>query len=238
MDLLKVSHLSLVLNRRRILKDLSFKLAAGRVYALAGPNGAGKSSLVYTLMGLEGYRPARGQIFFRGQEITSLSVSRRAKLGITLGWQEPARFEGLKVGEYLDVSAPSLVDDPEEFLKMVGLKPAYLNRAVDATLSGGERKRIELASIAAMRPALALLDEPDSGIDADSLGVIFQTIRWLAKKGTTVFFITHSSTVLRQADEAFLLCHGQLQSQNKTGGVYQFFHRHCLNCSRPNRPQK
>ncbi len=189
-------------------------------------------------MGLEGYRPAQGRIFFRGQEITSLSVSRRAKLGITLGWQEPARFEGLKVGEYLDASARSLVDDPEEFLKMVGLKPAYLNRAVDATLSGGERKRIELASIAAMRPALALLDEPDSGIDADSLGVIFQTIRWLAKKGTTVFFITHSSTVLRQADEAFLLCHGQLQSQNKTGGVYQFFHRHCLNCSRPNRPQK
>jgi Fe-S cluster assembly ATP-binding protein len=113
---------------------------------------------------------------FNGDDITELSVSERARRGITMAWQEPARFEGLSVAEYLSIGrryagAKSL--SPRECLLKVGLAPEnYLLRAVDATLSGGERKRIELASVLATKPKPAILDEPDSGIDALSIDYV------------------------------------------------------------------
>lgn len=163
-DLLRIENLSLRRDGRDILRQVSLRLQPGTVHGLLGPNGSGKSSLAYTLMGCHGYSPDAGQIYFAGQDITDMPIDERARLGMTLAWQEPARFEGLTVRDYLMLGmAQPNRERLEAALAAVALRPdRYLRRAVDRTLSGGERKRIELASVYAMRPRLAILDEPDS----------------------------------------------------------------------------
>jgi Fe-S cluster assembly ATP-binding protein len=174
--MLKLIDIALVRNGKHILHDLDLEVAEGEVHAVLGLNGAGKSTLAAVVMGLGGYAPSSGRIHFRGEEITRLPLLERARLGITLAWQEPARFEGLTVAEYLQAGQrqgrPTLLS-PKECLSMVGLPPErYLTRAVDSSLSGGERKRVELAAVLAMKPALTILDEPDSGIDILSVSHI------------------------------------------------------------------
>jgi Fe-S cluster assembly ATP-binding protein len=122
-------------------------------------------------------------------------------------------------------------------LELVGLDPnRYLERAVDRTLSDGERKRIELASILTMAPQLVLMDEPDSGIDVDALQRIFEAIRFLKEKGTTVLLITHSATVLEQADHAFLLCCGKLVEKGPVDKIMKYFGEKCIPCDHQNQP--
>ena len=113
----------------------------------------------------------------------------------------------------------------------------YLDRAVDRTLSGGERKKIELASILAMKPKVAILDEPDSGIDIDSLEHIFEAVRLLRQEGTTVLLITHSMAVLEQAEYAFLLCCGKVQDEGPTKKIGDYFGKKCLPCNHKNVPE-
>ncbi|MBE0597567.1 MAG: ATP-binding cassette domain-containing protein, partial [Desulfuromonadales bacterium] len=164
MALLEIRGLEYCADARPIIRELSLDIQGGEVHALLGTNGTGKSTLAYLLMGCERYRPTAGRILFAGELINSLPIFERARRGIALAWQEPARFEGLSVRRYLDLHQRGF--DPAPFLERVGMNPAlYLDRHLDRTLSGGERKRIELASILALRPRLAILDEPDSGID-------------------------------------------------------------------------
>ena len=195
--------------------------------------------MAYVLMGL--YRPTSGRIIFEGEDITDISVSERAKRGITLAWQEPARFEGLTVGEYLRLSREkgggSL--SPEKCLEQVGLHPSlYLSRPVDQTLSGGERKRVELASVLAMEPKLAILDEPDSGIDAPSLDQVMDVIRTLAKGGSSVLLITHHEQVAGIADRASSLCAGMILKTASPEEVVRFFRNHCRECLHINQPEE
>jgi Fe-S cluster assembly ATP-binding protein len=209
------------------------EIEEGKAHALVGPNGAGKSTLAYILMGLEGYREISGDIIFSGKSIKKLSVSQRAKLGITLAWQEPARFQGLKVEDYLKASAGSEPEEISEALKKVGLAPEkYLMRAVDKTLSGGERKRIELASIICMKPRLVILDEPDSGVDVDALRKVFEVIDYLKSIGTTIIVITHNAQVLKRADCAYHLCDGKIIDKSEGGNVAEYFTRRCKSCPR------
>ena len=220
MNILEVKNLTLKKNGKNIIDNLSFTLQRGWVHAVVGPNGAGKSTLAYILMGLDGYRDFTGEIIFDGCPLKSLLVTERARRGITLAWQEPARFEGLGVDMYLEASSSTNGERVafEEALARVGLCPReYLTRVVDDTLSGGERKRIELASIIAMQPQLVILDEPDSGIDIESLRYISETIEYLKNKGTTVILITHSPAILQQADNVLLLCDGKLRD---SGGAW------------------
>ncbi len=146
-----------------ILHDLNLHVLPGEIHAILGMNGTGKSTLASVIMGLSGFAPTSGNIVFQGEDITTLSISGRAKRGITLAWQEPARFEGLTVKEYLELgkrSSPGGGPPPVECLVMVGLPPdRYLQRTVDATLSGGERKRVELASVLSMGPRLSIVEE-------------------------------------------------------------------------------
>jgi Fe-S cluster assembly ATP-binding protein len=154
-------------NKCTIVNQISFGVKEGSIHAIIGPNGSGKSTLAYTIMGLENYRPCQGRIYFDGKDITDLNLTERAKLGITLAWQEPARIDGLSVLKYISLGINNKAEVKEriiESLKIVNLNPEqYLNRYIDETLSGGERKRIELAATIAMRPRLIILDEPDSG---------------------------------------------------------------------------
>jgi len=239
MGIVEVKDLSLAFNGKTILNRLTIDFWEGHVHAIVGPNGAGKSTLASTIMGLTGYRKISGDITFEGASIAHLDIAERARKGITLGWQEPARFEGLKVREFIRASAGGRGNnaEAEKCLEQVGLSPAiYRDRSVDKTLSGGERKKVELASILAMRPRVVFLDEPDSGIDVESLERIFDAIRILREHGSTVILITHSLTVLKQADHAFLMCHGELLDKGPVEKIMGYFERKCLPCDHKNLP--
>ncbi len=233
MNILTVRGLTLIKDYKSILSDVNIDIWDGHVHAIIGPNGAGKSTLAQTIMGLHGYRDHQGEIFFEGRSINGLSIDQRARLGMTLVFQEPARFEGLGVVDFIlagarDKSAATV----DRSLEVVGLDPArYRARAVDKTLSGGERKRIELASVFAMKPRLLLMDEPDSGVDIDSVQHIFTVIQELKREGATVILITHSPEVLRQADHAFLLCAGQVVDKGTMESMYSYFNGRCAPCN-------
>lgn len=225
---------------KAILHDLNLHVLPGEIHAILGMNGTGKSTLASVIMGLSGFAPTSGNVVFQGEDITSLSISGRAKRGITLAWQEPARFEGLTVKEYLELGqrgSPGGGPPPEDCLVMVGLPPdRYLPRTVDATLSGGERKRVELASVLSMKPRLSILDEPDSGIDALSLNRILVAIRFLAGNGASVLLITHQNEIAASADRASSLCGGTILRTGEPLAIGRFFRNHCLECPHGSAP--
>jgi Fe-S cluster assembly ATP-binding protein len=234
--ILEARDVSLDLGGKTILDGLSVEFWAGHVHAVVGPNGAGKSTLASAIMGLSGYTQHDGDILLEGTSLRGATVDERARRGITLAWQEPARYEGLPIREFVLAGAADGAD-LDELLELVDLDPArYRGRAVDSTLSGGERKRIELASILAMRPKVVLMDEPDSGIDVEALNRIFEAIRSLKERGATVLLITHSLSVLRQADHAFLMCCGRVLRKGAVSEIEQYFGEKCIPCDHKNRP--
>jgi Fe-S cluster assembly ATP-binding protein len=203
-----------------------------------GPNGAGKSTLANTIMGIEGYTGHDGGILLDGQSLNGISITNRAKRGITLEWKEPARFEGLSVQRFILAGAKvKTASRAGEVLSTMGLDPdQYLPRSVDKTLSGGERKRIELASILAMEPRIVIMDEPDSGIDIEALQRIFDALVKFKIMGATVIMITHSMAVLKQADHAFLMCNGKLLDKGNVDRIGGYFAKKCLPCGHINQP--
>ncbi len=237
MDILEVENLGLTLGGKKILNNINMNFQKGKVHAIVGPNGAGKSTIAYTIMGLEGYTGIQGDILFEKESITGLDIDERARKGITLAWQEPARYEGLTVEQFIRAAArDKSTDIITHALEKVGLGPKYMVRAVDKTLSGGERKKIEVASILVMEPKLVLLDEPDSGIDIESIGKIFDIIKVLKEKGTTVILITHSMAVLQQAEHAFLMCNGEIVDRGVAGKICMYFEKKCIPCDHKNIP--
>jgi len=212
-----------------VLRGVDLAVGRGEVHALLGLNGSGKTSLALTLMGATGYRPERGRILFGGQDITNLSVTERARLGLTLAWQEPARFEGLPTADYLALGMKKPTRERiEEALAAVALSPpAYLSRTVNSALSGGERKRIELAAVYAMQPRLAVLDEPDSGVDVLCIGDIMVLIRRMASEGTSVLLITHRDEMAEVADKASLICGGAVVNTGTPAEVREYFAQRC-----------
>jgi Fe-S cluster assembly ATP-binding protein len=227
--LLKAQDLSVQRPGAEVLRDVNLAVQRAEVHALLGLNGSGKTSLALTLMGISGYEPERGRVLFDGRDITGLSVTKRARLGLTLAWQEPARFEGLPVADYLALGMKEPTRERiEEALTAVALSPvAYLGREVNSALSGGERKRIELAAIYAMRPRLAILDEPDSGIDVLCLEDIMTLIRRMADEGTAVLLITHRDEMAEAADSASLMCGGAIINTGTPAEVREYFAQRC-----------
>ena len=196
-----------------ILNKISFGVKEGSIHAIIGPNGSGKSTLAYTIMGLNNYKPSEGKIYFDGIDITDMNITERAKLGITLAWQEPARIDGLSIPKYISLGIKDIENKNniiKEALEIVNLEPErYMNRTIDESLSGGERKRIELAAAIAMRPKLIMLDEPDSGLDfiviEDFLN-IFEKIKAL---NMTILLITHREDIGMVADYGTLIWYGE-----------------------------
>ena len=209
MSLVEIKKLTFEVGQTKILDDLNLTIGFQEIHALLGANGSGKSTLAYVLMGFEGYRPSSGEILFDGKDIGSLQTYERAQLGMTLAWQEPARFEGITVDQYVRLGRDGI--DPGVYLRAVGLSPeVYAHRMVDKSLSGGERKRIELASVLALKPRLAILDEPASGIDMLSVQEIIAVIRAFRDEGASVLLITHVETIGLIADRASQLCAGKI----------------------------
>lgn len=196
-----------------IVNNISFDVHEGSIHAIIGPNGSGKSTLAYTIMGIQTYNLSQGQILFNGQEITGMTITERAKLGITLAWQEPARIDGLTVRKYISLGIKNknnVEEKVKEALEIVNLPPErYLNRFVDDSLSGGERKRVELAAVVAMRPKLIILDEPDSGLDVIITEDFLNIFNKIKELDMTILLITHREDIGMVADRGTLLWHGE-----------------------------
>ncbi len=227
--LLLVEGLSLSRNGRQILRHVDLGVYPGQVHILLGLNGSGKSSLASALMGCDGYVPDAGRILFEGRDLAGLSITERARLGITLAWQEPARFEGIPIGKYVSLGmADASREKVSAALEAVALPAKYYGyRPADRTLSGGERKRVELAAVFAMRPRLAILDEPDSGIDILGLNDIIGLIRNMACEGTAVLLITHRDEMVEAADVASLMCAGSILFTGNPAEAREYYARRC-----------
>jgi len=207
----------------RILHDISLTLENKKIYVMTGPNGGGKSSLGKAIMGI--YRTSEGSITLDGTDITDLSITERAQLGIGYAFQSPARFKGLKVKDFMKLAAgKSSKVDHCSLLYDVGLcAQDYVNREINASMSGGELKRIEIASILARSLKVALFDEPEAGIDLWSFQRLTDTFRALNEKSdATIIIISHQERILRLADEVILVSNGtvsEITTQEKFLGT-------------------
>ncbi len=232
--LLQVQELHIAREGHEILRGVDLEIAPASVHVVLGLNGSGKSTLAYALMGAGGYATLGGSIRFAGQDITAEPIDARARLGMTLAWQEPARFEGLTIEQYLELGQTT--PDHERLLaalEAVNLEPEYLPRFVDEGLSGGERKRVELAAVYAMRPRLAILDEPDSGIDRFTLDDIAGLMRRMASEGTAVLLISHRDEVVQIADRASLICSGRIMQTGTPDAICDRYTHLCRPCEFP-----
>ena len=205
--MLKVSNLSYTVEGRKILDNISFELNPGSFLVITGPNGSGKSTLVQILMGIK--KPNAGQIIFDGKDITDLSVTERAKLGLAFAFQQPVKFKGLTVEELLEIAGNTKI------LPKVGLDPEkYLERELNSTLSGGELKRIEIATALARKAKLTIFDEPEAGIDLWSFEKLTDAFSELKKqqKNGSVIIISHQERILKIADQIMILEKGKIKS--------------------------
>lgn len=207
----------------RILNDIDLTLDNKKIYVMTGPNGGGKTSLAKTVMGI--YKTTEGKITLDGTDITDLAITERARLGIGYAFQSPARFKGLKVKDFLKLAAgkDSKVDHCA-LLYDVGLcAQDYVNREINGSMSGGELKRIEIASILARNLKVALFDEPEAGIDLWSFQRLTETFQSLYERtDTTIIIISHQERILRLADEVILISNGtvsEITTQEKFLGT-------------------
>lgn len=204
-----------------ILKNLSLRIEEGRFMAITGPNGGGKSTLGKTIMGI--VRPSGGRIFFEGEDITEKSIADRARMGIALAFQQPVRFKGLGVRDMIELATGKTMDEAAMcgYLSEVGLCARdYIDRPVDASLSGGEIKRIEIATILARGAKLSIFDEPEAGIDLwsfQSLLDVFGKIR--RERGGTILIISHQERILEIADEIVVVAGGEIASRGRPADI-------------------
>ncbi len=196
-----------------IIKDISLTVEDGKFLVITGPNGGGKSTLAKLIMGIE--KPTGGQIIWNGQDITDLSITERAKLGIGYAFQHPPRFKGLSVRDLLGIAHGS--DLPEDqccaYLTQVGLcSKDYLNRQVDSSLSGGEIKRIEIATLMARDLQLAIYDEPEAGIDLWSFNMLVESFKGISKtRKESMVIISHQERIMKIADEIAIIADGYVK---------------------------
>ena len=200
---------------KRIIDDLSLTIPDDTFTVITGPNGGGKSTLAKLIMGIEDV--TSGQILLDGEDITGLSITERARHGIGYGFQQPARFKGMKVKKLLEIAAGEKLPmlSCNEYLSKVGLCSAdWLTREVDKNLSGGEVKRIEIATMLARNPKLAIYDEPEAGIDLWSFDRLTETFRSIhdAGDGHSIIIISHQERLIRLADTIVLLQNGRVEA--------------------------
>jgi len=225
--MLELKHISYVVHEGGdelvILNDISLTIEDHKLVVFTGPNGGGKATLAKIIMGL--VTPTSGQILWNGQDITNLGITERARLGISYGFQQPPRFKGLTVENLLTLAAGSQKlskDKCCQYLTKVGLcANDYLDREVDVSLSGGEVKRIEIATVLAKDADLMIFDEPEAGIDLWSFARLTETFQELHdRQEKTILIISHQERIIRLADEIVLISGGQIQSRGAADQLY------------------
>jgi Fe-S cluster assembly ATP-binding protein len=202
--------------QRNIIDGIDFTFEKGKFYVITGPNGSGKTTLAKLIMGINPI--SKGSIFFEGKDISNLSITDRAKLGIAYSFQQPARFKGITFRDLLSIA--SGVTDEKKILEMVtrvGICPmSFLDKEVDARLSGGEIKKIELATTISSNPKLAIYDEPDTGIDLWTIGPMVSLLKKELTTKTTTIVVSHNRAFLDVADVIIILKKGRIVY---TGGL-------------------
>jgi Fe-S cluster assembly ATP-binding protein len=241
MDMLEVKGLSVKIEGKLILRDLTFNLKEGMSHILFGPNGSGKTTLISTLMGLPGYEVTSGKILFQGMDITDKSVDERAKLGIIVSFQNPPEITGVKLGDLLKLCLGKTETDEfsaEEMKQIESFRlTSFLNRDINMGFSGGERKRSEILQIIFLKPKILLLDEPDSGVDVESLRMIAMEIqKYVEGSGSSAFIITHKGDILEyiKASYGCILLSGQFHCFKDPLRIYEDIKRlgydECVAC--------
>lgn len=225
---LEVVNLSVEVEGVRILKGVNLDIQSGEVHALMGPNGSGKSTLSFTIMGHPRYKVVEGNILFNGKSILNLPPEKRALLGIFLAFQNPIEIPGAKLADFLflalnkryvsakkKIRAKLLEGTIIKEIKNVGLNELYLKRGINEGFSGGEKKRAEILQLRLLKPKIALLDEPDSGLDIDGVKIVANIINDVVNEGTGVLLITHYTRILNyvKPDKVSVMVDGRIIAQ-------------------------
>ncbi|PRR78265.1 Sulfate/thiosulfate import ATP-binding protein CysA [Clostridium liquoris] len=205
-----------------ILDDINLELRENKIYVITGPNGGGKTTLSKLLMGIR--KPTSGKIIFDNNDITNMDITKRAKLGIGYAFQQPPRFKGLKVRELLELAAKADDNMDVDLCKLlidVGLCPQdYMEREINNSLSGGELKRIEIATILARKLKLAVFDEPEAGIDLWSFQKLVETFKKLHEESkVTLVIISHQERIIELADEVIVIADGKVKERTTKDNI-------------------
>ena len=213
--MLELKHVSFEVEGKHILNDITMTIADNQFTVITGPNGGGKSTLAKIIMGIE--KPTSGQILFDGEDITELSVDERAKRKIGYAFQQPPRFKGMSVRHLLSLAHGKDLDEDVccSYLSDVGLcSKDYLDRDVDASFSGGEVNRIEIATILARDLKLSIFDEPEAGIDLWSFAKLVETFQHLqAQSKQSIILISHQERIMQLADEIIIIENGRMKTR-------------------------
>lgn len=197
---------------KEIIKNLSLTIDEGKFVVITGPNGGGKSTLAKLIAGI--YKPTSGRILFNGTDITEAGITERANMGISFAFQQPVRFKGVQVLDLIRLAAKKKLSaaDACQYLSEVGLcAKDYINREVNASLSGGELKRIEIATVLARNTQLSVFDEPEAGIDLWSFQNLIQVFeRMRESTNGSILIISHQERILNIADEIVVIADGQI----------------------------
>ena len=209
--------------KKTILDDISLTIPTGQLTVVTGPNGGGKSTLARIIAGV--IRPDSGKIIFNGEDITDMSVTDRARKGIGFAFQQPVRFKGLKVFDLIRLAKGTKklsTADACKYLAAVGLcAKDYIDREVNASLSGGELKRIEIATVLAKNSEMSVFDEPEAGIDLWSFQNLIEVFNGMRTniEGSSIIIISHQERILRIADEIILVKNGKLASRGNADEI-------------------
>ncbi len=211
--MLELRNISYNRDGKQILDDVNLKIDTKKFIAITGPNGSGKSTLAKIIMGI--VMPDSGKILFDGKDITNMNITERAKLGIAFAFQQPVKFKGITVKDLIDLSVGKKVEFNRacQYLSDVGLcAREYINREVNASLSGGELKRIEIATVASRKSKLTLFDEPEAGIDLWSFNNLIEVFEKMHEEiNGSILIISHQERILNIADEIILLEAGKIK---------------------------
>jgi Fe-S cluster assembly ATP-binding protein len=243
---LEVRDLSVSAGDRPVLHGVSLSILPGEVHVLLGPNGGGKTTLLMAVMGMAGYRVTAGRVLFRGEDVTDAGADERARRGVALSFQRPPPVRGVTartlVGQIL--ASRGLATEAADALAASLRSEALLDRDLNVGLSGGEVKRSELLQLLALDPALALFDEPESGVDLDSIALVGDGMRRLLGRGgaaaaaKAALIVTHTGHILREvpADHGHVLVRGRIVCRGEPGALFDDVRAHgyegCLRCPR------
>lgn len=213
--MLELKNITFEADGKTILDDISLKLTEHALTVITGPNGGGKSTLAKLIMGIE--HPTKGSIFFNGEDITDLSIDERAKRGIGYAFQQPPRFKGMSVRRLSELAHGRPLEEENciSYLSDVGLcSKDYLDRDVDNSLSGGEVKRIEIATLLARELKMSIFDEPEAGIDLWSFSKLVETFQKLhQQKQQDILLISHQERIMQLADEMIVIENGRIAAR-------------------------
>lgn len=211
--MLKVEELTVEVDGKLVLRDINLEVPKGEVHVLFGPNGSGKSSLIMSILGFPAYRVVSGRILFKGQDITSLPINERVKLGLGVAFQNPPTIRGVKLREVLErlVSQGGRYSSLRELAETLNFPLDFMERDLNLGFSGGEMKKSEVIQILAQNPDFVILDEPDSGVDVENLQLIGKVIKKMIE-GKSALLITHLGYILHyvDADEAHVILDGTI----------------------------